>query len=195
MSLTGCFTGYLRTIRDSGKAFSPAIRITDTDGTGKLHTLPRPIGKWMWYCRTSSVPTSQPHRGHYKLIEARMGQQIRNNATGLTTDSMLTLDCDMRLATRWGDRYCPSFMVGKTAIYTASARTQLAGYHITAVYIFTYTIFFFFGWIIDYYHTLPMAVWISRRTHICKSSRKSWTCKTRKEAKIWRYKNLNSLNQ
>ena len=93
----------------------------------------------MWYCRTSPFHVTT-HRGHYKLIEARMASN-KNSATGLTTGfaGLDRVTCgwqpgeDIVIAAR------PA--VGKTAFALHLARTATsAGYHI-AVYIFTYTIF------------------------------------------------------
>ena len=94
----------------------------------------------MWYCRTSPFHVTT-HRGHYKLIEARMASN-KNSATGLTTGfSGFSL---YLLGQRHGEEIVIAARpaVGKTAFALHLARTAAsAGYHI-AVYIFTYTIFF-----------------------------------------------------
>ena len=94
----------------------------------------------MWYCRTSLFHVTT-HRGHYKLIEARMASN-KNSATGLTT-GFADLD---RVTFGWqpGEEIVIAARpaVGKTAFTLHLVRTAAsAGYHI-AVYIFTYTIFF-----------------------------------------------------
>ena len=94
----------------------------------------------MWYCRTSPFHVTT-HRGHYKLIEARMASN-KNSASGLTT-GFADLD---RVTCGWqpGEEIVIAARpaVGKTAFALHLARTAAsAGYHI-AVYIFTYTIFF-----------------------------------------------------
>ena len=84
----------------------------------------------MWYCRTSPFHVTT-HRGHYKLIEARMASN-KNSATGLTTGF-----ADL-------DRVTCGWQPGEEIVIAARpavGKAASAGYHI-AVYIFTYTIFF-----------------------------------------------------
>lgn len=118
---------------------------------GKCPYPPRPIGKWMWYCRTSPFHVTT-HRGHYKLIEARMASN-KNSATGLTT-GFADLD---RVTCGWqpGEEIVIAARpaVGKTAF-----ALQLLPV-IISLCIFSH-IQYFSWWMTDYYHTLPMAVWI-----------------------------------